>query len=46
MDARRPTNLQQRERGEPSMNRDELKGIAYLILTLAIFIAAAWVEGW
>jgi hypothetical protein len=26
--------------------RNAIKGIAYLILTLAIFIAAAWVEGW
>jgi hypothetical protein len=26
--------------------RDAIKGIAYLILTAAIFIAAAWVEGW
>jgi hypothetical protein len=26
--------------------RSAIKGIAYLILTLAIFIAAAFVEGW
>jgi hypothetical protein len=46
MDARCSPNLQQRERGDPSMNRDAIKGIAYLILTAAILIAAAWVEGW
>jgi hypothetical protein len=26
--------------------RNAIKGISYLILTAAIFIAAAWVEGW
>jgi nitrate reductase NapE component len=46
MDARRPTNLQQRQRGDPSMSRDELRGLAFLILTVVIFIAAAFVEGW
>jgi hypothetical protein len=26
--------------------RNALKGITYLVLTVAIFIAAAFVEGW
>jgi hypothetical protein len=26
--------------------RNAIKGIAYLILAVAIFICAAWVEGW
>jgi hypothetical protein len=29
-----------------SETRDALKGLAYLILTVVIFIAAAFVEGW